>query len=185
MNRKTKLVQSMALSLILVLVLAATALAAYKYLSVPQYQSRYACWSASSAHVSAFFKNVTSETAIIDYERRIYRNKYPDPEPTCQGGSVADMVAGVRLITGISGYYQLNPLSYTAVKYQTNNNGPICAALTNYLQNGWKHAITIRGYNDEGAEWCYFSDPYDGKYNRASHSYLVNTWKWVNSAFWK
>jgi len=138
----------------------------------------YTCWACVASMVSAYFLGNTN-----NYEPDIvlFVKGYPvDPNSPAAAGTVLDTEAGVQYVTGINGSCQTTSLSYTSVKYQINNNGPIGAACTSPA-----HMLCIKGYNDDTTQDVLYNDPADGLGHRCSYDYLINTFGWVNSVFWK
>ncbi|MEW6182458.1 MAG: papain-like cysteine protease family protein [Bacillota bacterium] len=161
--------------------LTGIAYAASKTLLVPQQEQQYTytCWASVGSMISAFFKGNTTnyETSILNYVKPGVNGNDP-----AAMGTVQDTKTGVQYITGIAGSVQASALSYTAVKYQINGNGPISAACV-YLYGG--HMLALKGYNDDVTQDVLYNDPADGLGHRCSYSYMINTFGWNNSAFWK
>ncbi len=173
------------LCLTILMIFSNVSFASATTLSIPQYQSDFACWSAAASIIANYLVNNNSSTTWCwAYEQDIYRDKYPSPQATGQPGGVDDVVAGVELKTGISGNYSASALTYNGIKWQTDNNGPIEAGVTN--MHGGAHGLAIRGYlASSPSPYIYYTDPYDGLYSRATYNYLVNTLGYCNSAWWK
>jgi len=163
----------------IVVLLAGVSYASSRTLSVPQQTQSggYTCWASTGSMISAFFKGNTT-----NYENTIFLYiKGPiDKNSPAAMGTVYDTVNGVKYVTNLQGSVYLTALSYTAVKYQINNNGPIAAALANI-----SHMVPIKGYNDDSTQDVLYNDPADGYGHRATYSYFINTWGWSNSGFWK
>lgn len=180
------LIRVQMLVLVFMLLFTSHANAAYKYLNIPEYQSGKACWSACAAHVTGYYNGKITWSDLNYYETKIYEDKYGVGAAGGKGGTVDDIVTGVSNYSWIDGFTTYSYLTYSELKSEINNLSPVVAALTDYYNNGWDHAITIRGYNDDsGTQYDYYSDPYDGSYYRVTHSFLVNDWQWIESAYWQ
>ncbi|MGI6114487.1 MAG: papain-like cysteine protease family protein [Mahellales bacterium] len=176
MIKKKKLFVTIALSLLIIFASGNNVLA--NPLSVDEYQSNFSCWCACASQICGYFENYSTEQDYYNCEGAIFY--YYGGQVN---GNIDWIEGGVQYITDINGSVQYNPLSWTAVKYQINNDCPIAAALGDYY--GSQHAITIRGYKTENfINYCYYVDPYDGLYHLRAYNYLVNSWDWANSAFW-
>lgn len=156
-----------------------TSNAAKKTLSVPQQAQKwnYTCWASCASMTSAYFKgNKTNyESSILKYVKGSSVN---GNSPSAMG-TVLDIEKGVRYKTGKSGSCKATVPSYTAIRYQINNNGPMVVGLSKKA-----HAITLKGYNESGSMVLY-NDPATGKGHSASYSYLTKTFGMRNHAFWK
>jgi len=170
-----------ATALILTVMASSTAVvnAGSKTLSVPRQkqQGDYTCWASSGSMISAYLKGNTT-----NYENTIvlYVKGPVDVNQPSAMGSIYDTKSGVTYVTGINGSAQLNSLSYTAVKYQINNNGPIAAGCVNI-----SHMVVITGYNDDVSQDVIYNDPGNGLNLRNSYNYFIGYMGWKDSLFYK
>lgn len=159
-------------------------LASATTLPIAQYQGEHACWSAAASIIAHYFIYANSSTTYCSsYETDIYRNKYPIPYADGLGGTVADIEDGVYLKTNYPGSYSNNPLTYAGIQWQINHDGPVAAGVT---MHGGGHALALRGYlANSPSPYIYYTDPYDGLYNRSTYSYLCNSLLYASSAWWQ
>lgn len=133
------------------------------YVDEQQKSHDYTCWASVSSMVSDWFNGDTNNRESEDR------------------GNVYDIKSGVNHETGINGSATLRYLSYGAVMNQINNNGPIAAV----CKNIGPHALLIKGYNDNSGDDVLYNDPDDGDGHRCSYCFMVNTFGWSNSTYWK
>ena len=159
------------------------AYATAKYLStvvpVKQAKSNW-CWAASGEMVEKHFSGTLSQWANVDY---IYPGEnYPNKAASIyQTDQAIDHFQRV----GENGNITLNPLSFTAVKYQTNENGPIVTFWAWYSGGG--HVVVCRGYDDASPGYVYWVDPGDGYGHKNTFSWFDNdgSHDWIYSIFYK
>jgi len=150
-------------------------------LDVPEYtQQPYdsICWATSAAMVISYFSddlyNRNIDIATTEFGENFNQGIY----------NIGIMEDYVEDYTGVNGSVQNNALSYTAVQYQTDNDGPIITVI-DWDEVDGRHAEVITGYNVPTNSVIYI-DPWDGEsYMLAYTSYLSNDdWDWTSSIFW-
>lgn len=146
-----------------------------------QYPYRNGCWAASASMVTAFFNGDSIDRT------------YDIIGGTDRAGSMTDTKNAIYQYTRShnSGSIYSTNLSWTAVKYQINNNGPICAGLTP-LNNGIVHMVVLNGYyesTDLSTKDVYYHDPANSSHQdrQVSYSYLLynSVNYWSTSLFYK
>jgi len=161
---------------------ALPAFATVKWLStvVPQTQTKSNwCWAASSSMIIKHFGGTASQSSVVNY---IYPNQsYPNYTAT---DSQADKAID-HYQSADTGNVTATYLSFTAVKYQTNNNGPIYAGWS--WVSGGGHATVIRGYDDSGSTYVYWVNPADGLGHKNTYAWFKNDGShiWDGSIFYK
>lgn len=185
MNKKNLVKKTSLILIICIFLLSFQVTAAFatrKVLPVPQYSQQpydQICWATSAAMIISFFKNDTTNRNV-----QIAKDKFGTDFN--QPASLSDQNNAVKKYAGVtSGSIQNNALSYTAVQYQINNNGPIGTAI--YWSSGGGHAEVIKGYDTSLDNEVLYNDPWDGQGHGASYSYYTNnsTWTWGGSLFFK
>ncbi|MDI6716955.1 MAG: papain-like cysteine protease family protein [Actinomycetota bacterium] len=176
----TKPITLVLLLVMLMVLQTGQALAARKVLTVPEFsQQPYdkICWATASM-IIAYFKGDT-----IDRDVEIAKDKYGSNFN--QPAYISDTEYYVRKYTGKAGSIQLNPLTYTAVQYQINNNGPIRTTIW-WSNNSGGHAHVIKGY-DTSTSYVIYNDPWDSLGHGATYSYYKSnsSWSWIESLFYK
>ncbi|KUK52104.1 MAG: hypothetical protein XD78_2212 [Desulfotomaculum sp. 46_296] len=128
--------------------------------------------------IISFFKGDSTNRKI-----QIAQDKY-GPTDFNHPGSLTDEKNAVIKYANKTGSVQNNALSYSAVQYQINNNGPIGTAI--YWSSGGGHAEVMKGYDTSGNQVLY-NDPWDGLGHGASYSYYLSnsSWTWDGSLFYK
>lgn len=127
------------------------------------------------------FGSTLSQWADVDY---IYPGQnYPD-----KGASVLDTDKAIDHFqkAGVNGMVQANPLSFTAVQYQTNNNGPIVVQWWPY-GGSVGHLVVARGYDTASPGYVYYCDPADGFGHKVTYSSFKDNGAryWASSIFYK
>lgn len=182
-NKKiTRISWIILISMMFLALQANVAFAARKVLGVPEYtQQPYdlLCWATVSSMVISFFKGDT-----IDRKVDIAKDKWGDTDFN-KPAYITDEKQAVYNYTQITGSIQYNALSYTAVQYQINNNGPIHTTID--YDTSLSHAQVIKGYDTSLGNEVIYNDPWDGKGHGASYSYYLSnsSWNWSESLFYK
>jgi hypothetical protein len=156
-----------------------TVLDSRQVLSVPNYSQQpynQLCWATSAAMVISYFLDDTINRNVEIAQAEFGEEDFNHPS--------WNMEPYVESYTGISGTERNDPLSYTAVQYQIDHDGPIITVID--LENGGLHAEVIRGYDLDNNRVLYV-DPWDGLGHRATYSYYLDNddWNWVWSLFWR
>ena len=157
------------------------ALAARKLLSVRAYEQEKTqwCWAASCRSVIKYCDGSSvSQEDIFEYIFGKVVNK-----PT----GVTNMKKALAH-WNVSSSKKLDPLTYSGLKSQINDEQPIIAVL---LKSGTDkgHANVIRGY-DTSYDGVLFIDPADGDYHGQAYDDYLNgehwngvEYEWVNTVF--
>jgi hypothetical protein len=154
--------------LLLIASMATPALATIKWLSgvvpVSQAKSNW-CWAAGSEMVIKYFGGSADQWAVVNY---IYPNQgYPNYAAT-----MSQTDSAIDHFQYRNGVVTSSSLSFTAVKYQTNNNCPIVAGWGWYSGGG--HMTVIRGYDDAYPSYVYWCDPADGAGHKNTYSWFID-----------
>ncbi|MDD3269443.1 MAG: papain-like cysteine protease family protein [Syntrophomonadaceae bacterium] len=179
LNKPFKRTSVLLVTILFLFICVSSVLATRVVLSVPNYsQQPYdsLCWATSASMVISFFLDDTTDRKV-----EIAQSEFGNDD--FNYGSW-NMEPYVENYTNIAGTTRNNALSYTAVKYQTNNDGPIISVIQ-YSDNS-THAEVIKGY-DTSTNFVLFNDPWDGDSHGATYSYYLSNsnWDWIWSLFWR
>ncbi len=173
-------ISSLFIALLLAVVIATPAYATVKWLStvvpVKQAKSNW-CWAASSEMVIKHYGGTANQWAVVNY---IYPNQnYPN-----YAASMSQTDQAIDHFQSHNGNISSSSLSFTAVKYQTNNNSPIVAGWLWYTGGG--HMVVIRGYDDASPQYVYWCNPADGYGHKNYYSWFVDNGVryWAESIFY-
>lgn len=144
------------------------------------------CWATTSSMITAFFKGDELDRKIDI--ARIYTGSQTDFN---KAGSLLAVQEGISYYMGyrFGSLYQ-KPLSYKAIKYQINENGPVVVRYY-YGENKLKgHIVVITGYyEDNKTKVVIYFDPWKAKVQTMDYQRLVrNTtenWTWNQALFYR
>lgn len=160
-------------SALLLLLITSVALAYNLPVPQQQQQGNYTCWASCGSMITAHFNGNTTNNEL----NIVLLRKGPvDINNPAAMGTVIDTAAGVAYYAGVSGTCANYALSYNGIKWQINNDGPVAAANSSHMR-------VFKGYNT--GDMVVYNDPWDGLGHAATYNYLVNTWGYSNSAYWK
>jgi len=162
-------ISTLFIALLVAVVVAGPAFATAKWLStvvpVEQAKSNW-CWAACAEMVIKHYGGTADQWVVVNY---IFPNlNYPN-----YGGSIAQTDQAIdHYQSKKNGMISSSSLSFTAVKYQINNNAPIVVGWKWY--GGGGHMVTIRGYDDASPQYVYWCDPSDGYGHKNYYSWFVD-----------
>lgn len=151
-------------------VCAPAAMAARKVLSVPGYQQEKShwCWAASDKSIIQYCKGSSpTQSQIVTF---VFGS------PVDQGATTDQARSALTHWNVVSSRWY-DPLSYSAVQSQINNNHPIFATLQIGATTPYGHANVIRGY-DTSYTAVLFIDPKDGNYHAQNYYDYKNGYHW-------
>lgn len=137
------------------------------------------CWATSAAMFISYFLDDTTNRNV-----EIAQDLYGQEDFNRGIGDISIMEDYVQDYTSENGAVQYNALSYAAVQYQVNNDGPIISVIT-WTGSNSAHAEVIKGYSLE-YDYVVYNDPWDGVGHAASYDYYLDNdyWDWTHSIFW-
>ncbi|MDD2372614.1 MAG: papain-like cysteine protease family protein [Syntrophomonadaceae bacterium] len=168
-----RIVSTACIIMILILVCSTPAFAARKLLSVTavtQAQSMW-CWAACDKSIIQFCKG--SSPSQSDEATFLFGS------PINQGATT-DQIRSVLTNWQVSSSRQFNPLSYTSVVSQINNDHPILTVLDPL--SGAFHNNVIRGY-DTSNDTVLFFDPSNGSYHAQQYTKYCSGTHWDNQYY--
>jgi hypothetical protein len=144
------------------------------------------CWATTASMITSFFKGDELDRKIDI--ARIYTGSQTNFN---KAGSLLAVQEGISYYMGyrFGSIYQ-KPLSYKAIKYQINENGPV---VVRYYYGDDKHVghiVVITGYyEDNKTKAVIYFDPWKAKvqtmdYQRLVHNTTEN-WTWDQSLFYR